>query len=518
MIRIVAPDPERVAALQDGEGSYYWSACAETFLRQHGVISVLERGDDSTTGSIDLILRGADAPESDRPAFFEGPLAAEVLARLGIDGDERVADPIVLERPDRRGDGSPDPTEAATWNLAFQRFTVRRIPLEMGETSDPYLFESTDPLYHDGAVRYQVFREAEGWRPNLYAFDSESGERQIVGMTDGVRQVTGIPFFDLMCFDLASPPTGHGFYASLNSISRNPVRDYLLRELDEIARAAGVDLVRVASWPEGKRCAFTVRHDYDRYITQRELDWLLDQYARRSVRCSWYTLAARAPSEQLRRLAAAGHEVALHTEANDEDAFREEVARVGGELGARLSGMTAHGGLGSPGFIGDTQYAWAEAAGLQFGEILGRATPMPHRVLHTRNGRPEESTFYVPGTHTGLEASTQDAEVDIQAVAACCRQILDEGGQLNLMNHPDIFRPELIAVIDELDLSGCWSATHREIVDWTAVAKYESRVVEDGDGRWVVFDRPLPEPTLLFVGEASVRAERGATRVRIDGT
>lgn len=536
MIRIVAPGADDVAALQEREESYYWSGCAETFLRQYGIVSVSSPGMQPSDPSIDLVLRrssargrgdAAAAPRLDHAGFYEGPLANDMLDALGIAATEHTVEVLRLELPHQSKNAAlVAASDIESFDVPYHRFDVRRIPGRMGETSDPYPFESQDPLYRDAGVLIQEFTRHDGWRPTLYAREPETGRRLVIGVTDGLRHVYGAPFFDLVCFGLAFPPVEHGYYSSLNSISQPPLRDFLLAQLHTIAAQAGAPLVSVDIWPRGMRSAFTVRHDYDRYITNRELQWLLDRYAERDVKCTWYTLASRAPSAQLRILADAGHEVALHTEACDEPGFRRELEHVRRELGAPVHGMTAHGGLGSPGFIGDTQYRWAEAAGLQYAEMLGRDPALPHRIVHTRHGRPESADLLVPATHCGLESSTQERELDIEAVADICRGHLQRGAQLSLLNHPDIFRPELIRTIDALDREGCWNATHRQIIEWTSISRYESTVESSENSRFVTFARPLPEAAALRLGPPataksgaaprSIPAERGATRVRID--
>lgn len=139
---------------------------------------------------------------------------------------------------------------------------------------------------------------------------------------------------------------------------------------------------------------------------------------------------------------ARGHEIVLHTEAPDRAGFLHEVSTFARRAGP-VAGVTAHGGIGSAGHLGQTHFEWAADAGLQHADILSRHNHAPHPAVLVGSDGIKLSSVFLPPVHHSLDRGTAlDAHYldDLNARSArtsrCWRPCHHH-------EYPDIYRPEL---------------------------------------------------------------------------
>jgi hypothetical protein len=461
VLTVYRPSREERLALQEREGAYHWSGCAETILRKHGLLT--------GAGGVPVVTRGAEGPTD--AGCFEARLSPSVERALGV----RFSDPRTVEQVTLLDEHCRPVAE-----LRYLRHRVRRIPPVVGERSDPYELDDAQP------VRVQALEPDGRWRPIAFV-RVDDGDPLVAAVSDGRRLVLGLPLWDLIAHAHAFPALPDGYYNVGAWSATFPAERWLL---DRILEHAPV--IQVGRWPGGRRAALTIRHDYDRPIRRRHASQLLDAYDELGVRSTWFLLEETASRLLARRVRRRGHEVAVHTAARDEPAFRRELAAVERAAGARARGYSAHGGPGSAGFLGDVQYAWAERSGLRYGELLGRLNALPHRLLRIVDGLPAESALLVAPTHASFETSMEPGSHELATLGSQVPDTLEAGEHVVLMNHPDLNRSELISLLEQLPLRDVWCATLDEVLAWTDAAKYRSRVGENGV---VEFGAPLPVET-----------------------
>jgi len=500
------------ARLARREPAFCWSACAEAIFRKHGIVGVRTRseGEDGADGPVYPVrVRGLGAPNG--PAMVEGPLDPTVarLLGLGVRG-ERTSSAVVSD-----ADGRP------LGRLAYPEFRVRRIPVRRGERSEPVGFVSEDPRWNYGDLQISVLEAGGAWSPLAYARLEGSEERVVVAVSDGRSIVWGLPILDVLAASHAFPPLDAGYFAHERTADAFRLEGWLVDEVAAHARRCGVATVRVGRWPPGQRAAFTVREDYDRPIDDAAASELLELFARHGVRSTWCFLAARIDRPLVARLVAAGHEVALHTEAKTHLQFAAEVRRFVDETSIRPRGYTAHGGLGAGGNLGERQFRWALAQGMEYGELLGRANRLPHAALLGLGARGVVSPLALPATHRSLDAGTEPGAHHLEALQARLPEEIDRGEHVCVMNHPDVHRPELAALLRDLDLRDVWRASYAEVATWFLRSKAAARVAIDGEGWTIAFPAGLPEAAEVEVvtpeGAAlGVRAEAGQVEARVE--
>ena len=77
--------------------------------------------------------------------------------------------------------------------------------------------------------------------------------------------------------------------------------------------------------------ALSIRHDYDRFIKDNQLDEILSFYLNHELKSTWFILVDKPPSKyQINAILALGHEVSLHTVASSLSEFAEEVIKFRG--------------------------------------------------------------------------------------------------------------------------------------------------------------------------------------------
>lgn len=507
MFELITTDLPTQRALQHAEGGFFWSRCAGNWLRKQGLLAYL--GTDGQP--LPIVLRMAE-PERDLdgPALFEGPLSPSTARRLGLHVENHEEERLALALAGENPPGCLPPRllypgiDLETFGCArlqYPRFLERFIPATKGERSDPEPFVPADPRHNRQTIRFQTFdlSKSDGqYRPLLFAHAAEpkSGEPPrlgVVAVTDGRRIVLGVPLLDLFGSVAQMPPMPVAYMSSVHDLDVEWIQEWLAAAIVQLACENGGAVVRSRRWPRGYNWALSLRVDYDRLLSDSELQAYLDLAARHNVRMSWQMLASRTIPRQTELILEAGHEIALHTEAGSLEAFRAEIELVRRESGVTVTGSTAHGGGGSMGYSGDLRFGWSEALGLEHCEMISHGSLTAYRLNRIVDDLPEPSALMCPAPHRGLDYGMKPeqnmlaryVERDVPVVRAY-------GGHFPLMHHPDIHFDEMAALLDGIDWSGCWHATLVEAARWARDLHYGA-VVEGNrqQGYRVALARPL---------------------------
>jgi hypothetical protein len=278
----------------------------------------------------------------------------------------------------------------------------------------------------------------------------------------------------------------------------------LLELIDMLHGAAGATRVRVRQWPRGHSWALNVRHDVDRLPSRRGVSHLLDRHARIGTAPTLYVrprhltasraflLRARARSllgygtgEPVPAAAARGLgptagpvgalrqargrpavELALHSEGLWADGDVELTA-FEQAFGHRPAGASSHGGPDCFRFQGAPNVLWAEAADLDYTELILHTHMLPHRFPALR----ADGTIAVLRTlclphHESFDRSSDDTRTGRDAILERLGLWRRAGGLLQVMNHPDLNTDELFAFLAELPREGRLDTTATAAADW----------------------------------------------------
>jgi len=384
-----------------------------------------------------------------------------VLAFCGIGTDRLDAtDPGMFVTPDLPGEDltvkivelrSKD--NAMVGKLSPPCYTTRAIPAA-GDAPSPEQPRGSHPLLGELGLRIRRLRDVPSdWRAILFA--SIEGDRIPVGWrTDhGIRISTAVR--DGLASELAFAPLLDGFYERKNLIDPCPTADWITRAFADSSPTT-VDVLPPV---------VTLRLDYDRPIATSELRSLLALLKETDVRASCGFLLRReedvVPARMIRD---AGHEILLHTVAPDRDTFLDEVDRFESRFGVYPRGYTAHGGRGAAGYLGQRQWQWAIEAEMLYGEMLGRLTRrMQPLVLVDEEGVARTAPLVAPGVHFSLDLGMKPEAHDLDRLLMETAAAMRPGGHVVIMNHPDLHRSELRAILESMASRRPQSSTFEEL-------------------------------------------------------
>jgi hypothetical protein len=500
------PDETAIRAIQKEEGSFYWSVCCEALLRKHGIIPWKQNSDPVST-VLRVYTRGAAPEASTGVGLIEGPLSDSMLARLGVVAHTHTAGSLELySRQDKR-----------LSTFEYPRAELLAKDQKTGARSSPYVYCPEDRRYHKPRFGFQSFEVTDAWRPVLFA-SSAGGEVLPVGISNGHQLVLGIPLFDLLCALMAWPALPDGYYRMASQLPATTLEAWLLGSMRELARSNGIPWIRVATWPGGHGWACTVRTDYDRPVTDAVLRRLLALYKRNGLRATWCFLRWNCPMHQARMLHRAGHEVALHTAARTEQEFNAEIASIQLETGLELHGVTSHGG-DYVGFLGDTQFNWADKAGMHWSESIGRLNRVPCRAVRIEDDMPHLGSLVLMSTHSSLDAGTGADQHYLDRVLKARKSIIAEGGHFVFMNHPDLHEPQVNEALQVTGETTPWAATFEEVATWVNGSKYEVDMHHTPGGLHAEFRSPTQFDFQIVAedghGRRSIQVPTGASTVKV---
>lgn len=483
---------------------------AESLMRKHGWISVrtIEAG-DTAPGLTILPRHGGDAGDLyGHAGVFDGPFPRAAVAAFGVTVETRSA--VDLEVLDGQG--------AAMGRLCYPRMDVRPAAVAREPRPAPTRFVAADPRWNIDAFEYQAFQCGGRWSPVLWARPTGGDDAaRPIAVTDGQRILFGVPFLELALAWASMPPLTERYWIYHRSPLTYAIEAWLADAVADLLRAAGVAGVRAHRWPAPYQAALTIRHDYDRIVSDAALEQLLGEYAALGWRSSWGFLVEKAPRHHADRLEAAGHEVMLHSIAGDESELLSEVASLERQTGRRALGSTTHGG-GRPGYRGEHHVRWAEQARFAYAELLGGSIGLPMQAIVVDGGTPRLSDVILPNQHVSLDVTMRPEGHALGDLERMVPPAIATGDHVVIMNHPDIHRAELLALLAPIDRSAVWPATFRDLAAWSNATKFGARV--DWSRGIVAFGGPLPAPARLTLqdrdgGVRTVDAATGAVEVSI---
>jgi len=486
-----------------GEKRFSSPAFVKSWLCKHGVPS-LSTGIGGSHPA-DLLVIITDVQPGQLRGFldrfqnkgvYQGPFHADDLEKLGIKATTYRARSISMECA-----GSPAGSARGPWD-GSELF---------GYTKERYKYpdkaEGAVPCEQAGvpdAVTFQSLEAPQGWREAAWvtAFESDGGEvrkntRLPIAITLGGLLLLGAPLIDLACHKHFVFASKHclGFPERLTMSWRN--EKWLVSQMERVALAGGFPFLRILPWPQGKRSAFTIRHDYDRPVSPESLEELLAFYAEHGFKASFGFKPGLLDEKAIAMVLDAGHEVALHTESSPcSGGLAREVEALQAVPGVRLSGVTAHGGAEAVGFVGSDQVAAAEEENLLYFETSCRDTFLPHQILLHRNGACECRAVLAPGMHFSLDTGTRPETHRADELLAQIPSALMEGGHVTLMNHPDINRKAFLGLFEHLPLAAAWFATHKEALERFRSIMY-AHALENDHGLQLVFSAPRDQAAVV---------------------
>lgn len=469
--------------------------CVASWLRKHGIPSLQI---DPDAPSLNILPMFANVPPGKLPALldlyqnkgvYQGPFLTSDLEALEIKASEHQVRSICI---DCAGPvtGSPRPPWDGNELFGYTKERYKypdkaKGPLPCEQASVP------------GSITLQSLEAPPAWREVAWitAYEDMDGEihkdvRLPIAIRQGGLLLLGAPLVDLACHKhmVFASDFCLGIPERLTMSWRN--EKWLVHQMAEVALTGGFPFVRINPWPQGKRSAFTIRHDYDRPIPHEQLRELLNFYAEHGFKASFGFKPSLLDTKAIQMVQEAGHEVVLHSEASPcSGGLSREVEKLQAVHGVRLSGMTAHGGIDDVGFIGADQVLAAESENLLYFETSIRDTFLPHQILLHENSSCTESSVLAPGMHFSLDTGTNPATHRADELLASIPAALMEGGHITLMNHPDINRETLLDLFQHLPLVGTWHATHAEVLKHYRSIMY-AHSLQDHNGLELVFNDP----------------------------
>ena len=496
MIEVVVPELGETRTIQEGQGRYYWSRCAEVLFRKAGIISVTRNHGMSPEPCLKVVCRDVEGEWSEAdavPKVLEGPLSRRVLGDLGIVARRQEVEALLL-------DGSPSLV------VHLPEIRVRR-----GDGSTC----SFEPQGDDGkwGVRpFEVqFLEGEGWEGALFGRCVESECEGAVAVRKGATLVFGFAVLDILARWLAEPPLSERYGGFLRLMPHDRVLERVISLVVEHAQHCGVQpQLRVRRWPEAYTAALTVRHDYDRVAPMARVEALLDCYESLGVHASIGFLPYLLDQDVIGAFRGRGHEIQAHLSAATRTELREDLSLLRNVANYPVRGTTIHGGPRGQGFRGAIHFDWFEDAGLDYCENFGLRDTVPAPVLRLFDDIPDVSFLMgVPG-HLSMDGSTRPADHRLAALQVAVPRSLREGDYVIVMNHPDVHQEELCALLAGLSLGRVWRPTTAEAVNWHLVTRYASRVRAAPRGYEVTFRDALPNEATVLVGARETTIAAGA--------
>lgn len=455
-VRVVLPSRQVQLSIQKKEQAFYWSACIESVLRRHGITDVSTASPDDNaiaTATVQVYARGATPKTYAECMLLEGPRPVEELSRLGIKATSLELESMRLT--DAKGKHLGE--------ISYQACMVRRIP-KSGERSEPYPNVLQDARWANRTIRFQIFHDYSGWEPLLgMTAGSVAGT---VGLRRKGMIVLGVSLGDLLAAGYAFPPLDAGYYQMIATPPNTEVEAAFCDLICQLADEEKISLRRVPLWPEGKKFALTIRHDCDRPVKLRDMLGLLLFYRKHRIRASFGILQNRISRTQLWLIKFFGHEINLHSVASSLDQLDEEKRALSTRTNRPICGFHSHGGAGSEGFLGDRLYEWAQQAGFEYVEMVGRSTRQPHAINRVIDGIPATTRLVAPGVHFSLDGGMAPEQHYLEQISAALPQVRMTGAHIVIMNHPDIHLHELKFLIENHLLREGWHASLNAVCQW----------------------------------------------------
>lgn len=495
MIEIVTPQLAATRDVQESQGRYYWSRCADVLFRQAGIISVRRTSQVSSSPGLKIFCRevlvGAQAAEN-CAAVIEGPLSASFLMQQGISAFDVTTAALWLDGAESMG-------------MLLPEIRVRKQDRSLAVLSHPASDQKWD--VHPLSVQ---FLSGVGWEPVLYARCGYDGPEGAVALRKDGMLVFGFSFLDVLVRWLAFPPLAERYGGFARLISHEQILDRLLAVILDHGKGLGVpSALRVDRWPEGFAAALTIRHDYDRPAPLAELKRLLDCYDELGVRASVGFLPYLLDLDVMRAFRDRGHEVQAHLSSPSRADLRDDISLLRFSACAPIKGLTIHGGPQGIGFRGATHFDWFDDVGLEYCETFGPRSGVPVPLVRVFDGVPDRSFLVAAPSHMSLDGSTRPDDHRLLVLKESVPRALRQADYVIVMNHPDVHRDQLVDLLRGLRLQNVWRPTTLEAIEWFRTTRYGSCVEWHPAGYVVSFPTPLSQPATFRVGTAHMTIQAG---------
>jgi ubiquinone/menaquinone biosynthesis C-methylase UbiE len=489
----------------------YWASALSLVLEKHGFLAVSETSPDVLESKealrradIVLVARLPEAAwtrqamevvcEATTPILVEGPLPEALNQALGITLEGEAAEPGAIVSTDSRT------TKAAL------RFGMR----PGGVVKEP----DSRPVSRIPELEWSVLksvpitsRQAEAWRASGWdavrwgGVDSGEVLAEWVSPEDKTDRFPAVVrnghlvgcSFGFLTF-LGQRHTSEPFDGPEHrTASRSAGLEALLLGLiDEMYVWSGETRARILPWPHGARWVRSVRHDYDRPISNGEIESVLRMHEAAGSAATWYWRTRHLDGGGVRIVAESPrHEVAVHTERNwfngdDESAQLEQA------LGSPPLGSSAHGGNDCFRFQGAPNVLWAESQGLRYSELIQHAHFHPHRFAALgEDGMITPLSLICLPHHESFDLSTTPGDTNLDRLRKVTPQWIEAQGFMQVMNHPDQNVAELFSYLDEMPAEDRLEWTAAECADWWSRSHVRDNLTIRplGDGRFKITSR-----------------------------
>lgn len=515
MIYINIPTLNEIQELQDSDGAYYWSGLAESLFRAHGLISICTRYNEnaldievSSKFNSEIMLRGArlSSPElaTGAPLVWEMP-EKDVAAELS--GQSSLEVLSVNKAILRRFNG------VSVGGVFRQRVRIRR------EDRQIVSFEPEDTMWNNATFTVQIWPESCG---DVLSWLDLGNDVKVPGIIRIDNQlVFTFPFFDVAGCWFSFPPLNARYAGIEGGRAPSSMFRYVMNLIeDHHTRFANTAIVKAKPFPEPYTSAMTVRHDYDRPITDESWGELLSFYSEKGIKASFSILPYLMPRHVLNFIEEKGHEIQLHCYAHNEYDLRYQIEGLSNRVQQPVLGVTIHGGPSGVGFRGDTHNMFFERSSLSYAEGYGvrdfTITPLARLVESV----PKMTRLVAPPFHFSLDGSTRPEDHRLEQLSKDLPVQLNAGRYIVLMNHPDIHREELYTLINSMDLSTCWTVSTNDALDFARSTRLDSTVFEDSSQAMICLGSRLTESAVFQIIEGkqkkirTVQVEAGSISIK----
>jgi hypothetical protein len=486
-VLLIAGDDDVCRRVFARERRAHWAAAFDIVLEKHGYLDVERAGpealaDPATFERDGAVLvarlpgdhwpaeRAAAAARGHAQVLVEGPPPPTLLAELGVTAAGPLPSNcvVVVRDPALRAAGA-----ARGSNVTARLAPASAAPVDLDD--DQHWPRLGAPITPGQAEAWRAPGwDAERWRledrdaPSVLATIAPQDDRRDASPAIVRRGSLVGCSFGLLAY-LAQAHTSEPVEgAEWRSSSRTLTLEHLVTALvDDMLARAGVPRLRVLPWPGGARWALNVRHDVDRPPAVADIEATLARHRRAGTRATWYWRARHLPQTAAAlRAAAAGHEIALHTERLWTDAAAADLAVVERTAGP-VRGSSAHGDRTCARYQGAPNVLWAHAHGLRYTELVQHSHLHPHRFLTLEpDGAVRPLDIVCLPHHESLDSGTAPGRHRADLILERARLYAQAGGLLQVLNHPDIHQEALSHVLEAIPRDDRLDWTAGEVADW----------------------------------------------------
>ena len=493
MFDIYRPSYTRILDIQESEGSYYWSGTAASLFRSFGYIALktIEVSSDELlspdNGRTQIILRSCEPPKD---VFGGQSRIWETPTKTIIDGffeGSAVSKEIIPEAT------LLDAEKKVIGKLFRQLVRVK-------DRDQKIVRLNTDQgLWHTGSMNVQVWPDSYGIVLAWLAL--EDGRQVPAVIKIGQDLIFTFPVFDILGEWFGFPPLDERYAGIEGGFAPTTCFDFLSKLIEEhhLGCASEV-IVKARPFPAPYKNGMTIRHDYDRPISDESWFELLRFYETKGIRASFGFLGYLQPPHIIEVVENHGHEVNFHCYAHTEYELRQQLSSLTELTQQGVDGVTIHGGPSGMGFRGETHYWFFEHSKFLYSECYGVRNVHYSPLARIVDNVPVTSEQQIaPPYHYSLDVSTRLGEHKLESLKKELPLALRSENYVVLMNHPDIHREALYELINGLDLSLTWTPTLREAMEFYYATRQKAIMITRDNQLIVSLGKIISNPATFEV-------------------